>query len=232
MGGNMCRNKMVSPWKTKGLSWKGKADEDMDLTPKEKELVRGTWDILSQKRQHVACEIFLRIFELEPATKQLFPFRNAVGEALIKHPMFKGHATRFINAVHSTVNNLDAWEVILIPTLLALGRTHTRIPAFKLQYLETFMQAILDVWARELGRQWTPEAKAAWRKIFSLIAMKVEEGYSLELPSSSEVSPAEEKVPVFSDSDTQQLVVQTPNGVSNGTRIRTTPPPSTGDGSY
>jgi len=93
-------------------SRKDKMENDQyDLTDREKELVRSTWIRLMERANEVSIDIFLRIFEKIPQAKQFFPFKNAVGDALLKHPYFKGHAMRFFNAVRMTVLNLDAWEV-------------------------------------------------------------------------------------------------------------------------
>ena len=89
-----------------------KPDSDQyELTEKEKKLVRATWAKLADKSNEVSVGIFLRIFDLIPHAKELFPFKNAVGDALMEHPYLKGHAMRFFNAVGMTVVNLDALEV-------------------------------------------------------------------------------------------------------------------------
>ena len=85
--------------------------DQYELTEKEKELVRTTWAVLSEQKDTVSVDIFMRIFELIPQAKEFFPFKNAIGEALVEHPYLKGHAMRFFNAIRMTVLNLDAWQV-------------------------------------------------------------------------------------------------------------------------
>ena len=87
------------------------ADTQHELTEKENELVRTTWDVLSEQKDMVSVDIFMWICESIPQAKELFPFKNAVGEALVEHPYLKGHAMRFFNAIGMTVLNLDAWQV-------------------------------------------------------------------------------------------------------------------------
>ena len=81
-----------------------------ELTDKEKDIIRTTWAKLSEI-DTIGVDIFMRIFELIPEVKQFFPFKHAVGDALIHHPVLKSHAMRFFNAIGMTVHNLDAWEV-------------------------------------------------------------------------------------------------------------------------
>jgi hypothetical protein len=87
--------------------------DQYELTEKEKRLVRATWAKLENKAEEFSLAIFLKIFELIPEAKQLYPFKDAVGDALVEHPYLKGHAMRFFNAVGMTVVNLDALEVCL-----------------------------------------------------------------------------------------------------------------------
>lgn len=183
MGGNVSIKTIAVPFRRLKVHRKRKpcnkrVFNEQEVTKEEAALIRNTWDIISPKRREWAVEIFIRIFELSPQTKALFPFRDLGNEALTQHPMFKGHATRFINAVHSTVNNLDALDLVLIPNLVKLGKTHTDIPGFDLSYLNVFICAIRDVWARALGPQWTHEAQVAWGKVFCLITAAIEDGYN------------------------------------------------------
>ena len=78
-------------------------------------------------------DIFMRIFELIPHAKELFPLKTAVGEALVEHPYLKGHAMRFFNAIGMTVLHLDAWQVsgcnikkLYFPSKLNLIKASTR----------------------------------------------------------------------------------------------------------
>ncbi len=64
------------------------------LSDSQKYAIRSTWKILEQDMVNNGKAVFLRIFEQNPAVKQLFPFRNYWGDALIKDPVFQDHAYR------------------------------------------------------------------------------------------------------------------------------------------
>ena len=149
------------------------------LTDEEQAVTKRTWSQLqSGEVQAMGVTIFLRIFELAPETKKTFPaFRNLSKEELVTNVMFRSHATRFMKAVEVTMNNLDALDVIIIPNLKQLGRVHTGINGFKVEYLDVFEVAMEEVWTAELGKQFDDAARKAWKKIFHLITSKVMEGY-------------------------------------------------------
>ncbi len=90
----------------------GVIDRDF-LTEAEKQIIYTTWAKLEPQADQIGVDIYLRIFELIPVAKQFFPFRDAVGEDLVKHPYFKGHTKRFFNAICMAVFNLEALEVSL-----------------------------------------------------------------------------------------------------------------------
>ncbi len=81
------------------------------LTETEIRIIQTTWAKLEPQADQIGVDIYLKIFEMVPVAKQLFPFRDAVGEELLKHPYFKGHTKRFFNAIRMAVFNLEALEV-------------------------------------------------------------------------------------------------------------------------
>lgn len=151
------------------------------LTETELAAAKTTWVRLQATRnmQAMGVKIFLRIFDLEPATKQAFEsFRNLTREELVTNVLFRSHATRFMKAVEVTMNNLDALDVIIVPNLKHLGRLHTDFSGFYVEYLKAFDVAMDEVWAEELGSVFTGDCRQAWKKIFGLITSKVMEGYN------------------------------------------------------
>ena len=165
---------------SRGINSKKKARPQHEfLTDEEQAVTQRTWSQLqSGEVQAMGVTIFLRIFELAPETKKTFPaFRNLSKEELVTNVMFRSHATRFMKAVEVTMNNLDALDVIIIPNLKQLGRVHTGINGFKVEYLDVFEVAMEEVWTAELGKQFDDATRKAWKKIFHLITSKVMEGY-------------------------------------------------------
>ena len=91
---------------------------DQYFSQHQKRLLRDTWKMISEDQQNHGVDIFLRIFHHKPETKKLFPFGHLPDDELLQNPVFRSHAKRFMHAVDTTIQNLDALEVALIPVLL------------------------------------------------------------------------------------------------------------------
>ncbi len=81
------------------------------LTEHEKQIIHNTWPKLEPQADQIGMDIYFKIFEMIPVSKQFFPFRDAVGEELLNDPYFKGHTKRFFNAIRMAVFNLEALDV-------------------------------------------------------------------------------------------------------------------------
>ena len=148
------------------------------ITDRDQEILQQTWNRLSSRLSGIGVKVFLRIFELAPSAKEAFQFGKLSEEELLSNGLFRSHATRFMQAVEVTVNNLDVLDVIIVPNLVSLGRRHLTIPGFRPEYLKTFETAMMDVWSEELGKKYfCKNAQIAWQKVFHLIANSLQEGY-------------------------------------------------------
>ncbi|ELT92307.1 hypothetical protein CAPTEDRAFT_198978 [Capitella teleta] len=152
------------------------------LTQNQKLGAKSTWEFLCHTSTPTerGMRVFLRIFEIAPVTKTLFPFKDMPNEDLHRNSLFKGHATRFMKSVEFTMQNLDALDVIVNPTLVSIGNKHVHIKGFHPDYLDTFQTALIDIWDEDLGKKFSKETKEAWIKIFALITRKVFEGFQEE----------------------------------------------------
>ena len=154
-------------------------DNDDFLTERQKTLVRQTWSLLADDLVTRGSMIFLYIFKKRPSTKELFPFRDVEGDALLRNPMFKGHGKRFMHAVETTVKNIDALDIIIVPTLYQLGKRHAYITDYFVDYQTVFREAILATFEEEMGSACTAEVRQAWTLLFEFIATKLLEGYAV-----------------------------------------------------
>lgn len=152
------------------------------LTPTQKARALSTWAHLCDTSTPTdrGMRVFLRIFEINPSAKTLFKFKDLPNEDLHRNSLFKGHATRFMKSVEFTMQNLDALDVIVNPTLISIGHKHVHINGFHPDYLETFHVALMDIWEEDLGKKFAKETREAWKQIFNLITRKVYEGFQEE----------------------------------------------------
>ena len=142
-----------------------------------KKLVKKTWKILSRDIPGVGAKIFLRIFEANPNIKEIFHCQGLEGEALLKSHQFKGHASRFMQAIGAAVDNIDDLINGMGPMLEVLGRQHMSFNGFKPEFWDTFTEAILCVWKETLRHRFSTDVATAWKLVFAFIILKLKQGY-------------------------------------------------------
>ena len=147
------------------------------FTDRQKLIVRKTWKILATDLTGRGTKVFMKIFELNPYVKSIFPFKNIDGEELLLDTSFKGHASRFMNAVGAVVDNLNNLEESLAPLLIGLGETHVNFEGFKPDYFNIFSEAMNLVWKEDLGKRYTMETEEAWTEVFEFIMENLKVGF-------------------------------------------------------
>ena len=107
----------------------------------------------------------------------MFPFRNYDGDVLLKDSCFKGHASRFMQAVGAAIDYMDDLHDAMGPMLVALGEQHFFYEGFKPEYWDTFSESVLDILKQVLRRKYVPKLSEAWEKVFVFMVSKLNEGY-------------------------------------------------------
>ncbi|KAH3706565.1 hypothetical protein DPMN_065952 [Dreissena polymorpha] len=148
-----------------------------EISQEESVIVRRTWPYLCKDLQGNGLQVFLRIFEIAPETQQLFHVENVRHIDLIKNVSIKGHASRFMNAIGAAVDNLDDLDSKLAKLLITLGEQHTHYKGFKVEYFETFYEAMMWQWERCLGSMFTFDVADTWSHVFVYIMLKLQKGY-------------------------------------------------------
>ena len=149
------------------------------ITETEKRIVRKTWNHnLSRDIKGTGVKIFLHIFLINPELKQIFPFRNYDENALLKDSCFKGHASRFMQAMGAAIDNMDDLHESMGPMLVDLGEQHFCYEGFKPEYWDIFSEAVHGIWKQVLRRKYVPKVVDAWEKVFVFMVSKLNEGYT------------------------------------------------------
>ena len=159
---------------------------DQYFSQHQKTVLRETWKLIDGENHGIA--IFLRIFERNPTAQHHFPFRGLSVDDLLQNPAFRAHATRFMHAIGTTIKNLDALDVALIPILYRLGEVHGWISGFMDVYLPVFISSILDTLFEQLGDKVTADVREAWVHLGEFISEKLKEGYKLQEKQSKEMN--------------------------------------------
>ncbi|XP_071115047.1 hemoglobin subunit mu-like [Haliotis cracherodii] len=154
------------------------APENSYISGKQRMLVQKTWPYLAGDIAGIGSKVFIRIFQLYPNVKQLFPCRHKEGKELLQDQNFKGHASRFMQAVGAVVDNIDDLDRSLSPLLIGLGRQHIHYNGFIPENFDAFTESMTLTWSEELKGRFTEEVKDAWEAVFDFIMMKLKVGFA------------------------------------------------------
>ena len=131
------------------------------MTPEQKQLVQDSFAKVAPIAPQAAELFYGRLFELDPALK----------------PLFKGDMSEQGKKLMSTLgvavgslDNLDA----LIPVLQSLGRGHVAYGVQDAHY-DTVGTALLWTLEQGLGDGFTPDVKAAWSEVYTIVATVMKE---------------------------------------------------------
>ncbi|MBC7976384.1 MAG: hypothetical protein H7138_15545 [Myxococcales bacterium] len=144
------------------------------LSDVEKKLILDSWRLVVPIKDTAADLFYRRLFELKPSYQQLFQGDMA------------SQKRKLIAMLAFVVKSLDwpetAWrdnvaeEDDLFLVVLALGRRHSELYHVPDAAYGTVAEALL--WALDygLGKEFTAPVKAAWTKIYTLIATAMKMG--------------------------------------------------------
>ncbi|XP_045191261.2 neuroglobin-like [Mercenaria mercenaria] len=151
------------------------------LTENEKRIIKSTWGYMAKDIPGNGLQVFLRIFETCPETKELFNVENIRHSELTRNQVIRGHGTRFMSAIGAAVNCLDESDdkqEKLREVLFVLGQQHKHYSGFKPEYFEIFYDALMWRWELCMRENFTPEVSDTWSHVFVYMMEKLKEGYS------------------------------------------------------
>lgn len=126
------------------------------MTPRQKQLVQGTFAKVAPIAPQAAELFYGKLFELDPSLR----------------PMFKGDITeqgaKLMKTIGTCVNGLDDLAGI-VPAVEALGRRHGGYGVKNGDY-QTVATALLWTLEQGLGPAFTPEVKEAWATVYGILA--------------------------------------------------------------
>lgn len=139
------------------------------LTQDQRAVVQRTWALVEPVTETVADLFYRRLFELAPDYRALFP-----GE-------LEPQKRKLIGMLRFVVRSLDwsdaqwrevvAEESDLFLVMLALGRRHTELYRVPDAAYATVGEALVWTLDYGLGKAFTPEAREAWVRVYTLVSM-------------------------------------------------------------
>lgn len=126
------------------------------MTPKQIELVQGTWRMVAPISDTAAELFYSQLFTVDPALKPLF-----------KGDM-KAQGRKLMTMITTAVNGLTRLDAI-VPAVQDLGRRHAGYGVKEKDY-DTVGGALLWTLGQGLGEAFTPEVKEAWATAYGVLA--------------------------------------------------------------
>src|SRR5262249_23607015 len=132
------------------------------LTEADVALVRHTYFVIEPIADVIADLFYERLFYLAPSMRRMFPDDMTAPKR------------NLMVMVATTVQNLDNLDA-LIPLARALGVRHARYGVSAAQY-QIGGDVLMWTLERGLARDFTPEVRDAWRRVYDLIAAAMQDG--------------------------------------------------------
>jgi hemoglobin-like flavoprotein len=131
------------------------------MSPKNIEMVTVSFGRLALAKAKVAEDFYNRLFEIDPSLRKLFKSDiKAQGEKLMMTISIAVSNLKNPNAIRNTVVNL--------------GKRHVTYGVTSKDY-QTVAQALLFAVEKNLGDAFTPEIKAAWVEMYTVVAGMMQE---------------------------------------------------------
>ncbi len=144
------------------------------LTDTDKKLVVESWRRVVPIEATAADLFYKRLFELEPAYRKLFP------------PRLDEQKKKLIRMLQFIVKSMDwmdsQWQDDVAPeedlciVVLAMGKRHDRLYKVPEASYDTVGEALLWALEQGLGDAFTPEIRAAWTKLYNVLATTMKMG--------------------------------------------------------
>ncbi|KAL4233676.1 hypothetical protein ACF0H5_008357 [Mactra antiquata] len=146
------------------------------ITDREIGLIRKSWKKVSNDMPSIGARIFIQIFTIQPEIKQIFPFHDVTGSELLSNQHFKGHASRFMQAIGAAVDNIDELETAMSALLYGIGKEHIHYRGFNVDYFDVFPVAIMTVLKQEMGGKFD-DYSSAWYHLLDFMISNLKGGY-------------------------------------------------------
>ncbi|MEQ8289055.1 MAG: globin family protein [Gammaproteobacteria bacterium] len=126
------------------------------MTPKQIELVSGTWEMVLPISDQAAAMFYARLFEIAPEVKPLFS-----GD-------MEAQGKKLMQMINTAVDNIEDVEKI-IPALEDLGKRHVGYGVTDEHYAQV-AEALLWTLEQGLGDAFTEDVKQAWTETYMTLA--------------------------------------------------------------
>jgi nitric oxide dioxygenase len=126
------------------------------MTPQQVQLVQQSFAKISPIAEQAADLFYGRLFEIAPQVRALF--KNDI----------KAQGQKLMSTIALAVGSLDKLSALL-PVVRDLGSRHAGY-GVKEEHYDVVGQALLWTLEKGLGSDFTPDTKAAWTEVYTVLA--------------------------------------------------------------
>jgi nitric oxide dioxygenase len=130
----------------------------LNLSPRQKRLVRESFESLREYSDAVVLLFYGRLFELAPEVRGLFKIE------------IREQARKLLDMLRSMVDALDRFEE-LRPQLAELGRKHAGYHV-QPEHYQVLVTALMWAFGQALGMEFDRETRAAWEHLLSAVMLE------------------------------------------------------------
>jgi len=144
------------------------------ITEPDKLIIKDTWRLVVPIAETAADLFYKRLFELQPSYKQYFT--GDLKEQKRKLIAMLGFIVKSLDWPESAWRENVADEDDLFLVVLALGRRHSELYKIPDSSYDTVGEALLWTLDYGSGKKFDAAARAAWTKVYSLVASAMKMG--------------------------------------------------------
>lgn len=144
------------------------------LNDAEKKLIQNSWRLVIPIKDTAADLFYRRLFELKPSYQQLF--KGDMASQKRKLVAMLAFIVRSLDWPDAAWRDIVAEEDDLFLVVLALGRRHSELYHIPDAAYATVGEALLWTLDYGLGKEFTAPVRAAWTKVYGLVATAMKMG--------------------------------------------------------
>ncbi|XP_059157108.1 cytoglobin-2-like [Physella acuta] len=151
----------------------------LNLSSREKVLIRTTWADITQQIEDVGVESFLNLFSTHPLAKDSFlKFKDSSLEELAQSNLLKSHSLKVTSVVNKCIHRLENPEAVA-SIALEIGFSHVNNNTTD-EYLNTLVNSFIAAISERCHEKWSRETRLAWEKLFDFLVHNIQAGIALQ----------------------------------------------------
>ncbi|OWM83778.1 hypothetical protein CDL15_Pgr004209 [Punica granatum] len=144
------------------------------FTEEQEALVVKSWSVMKKNAGELGLKFFLKIFEIAPTAKKVFPFLRESDVPVEQNPKLKPHAMSvFMMTCESAAQLRKAGKVtVRESSLKKIGAVHFKYGVAD-EHFEVTRYALLETIKGTVPEMWSEEMKNAWGEAYDQLVAAI-----------------------------------------------------------